>query len=204
MVFLEIEELLCKIDGIKNVKIIGEDQITELHVLASRTRSPKQIVRDIESAIFAVFDFKIDRKVISIAQIQTKNPKEVRPIKLDTIAITSSDTFIQSDITLIQEDVEYTSTSRAIRTTENSKRVVALSTLSAIEQILGQAIALDLHDIIITESRGIRLVTVLIVSFINNKEEVHVGTEIIKDDLNTAIINATLDAAEKTFEFITN
>ena len=66
------QEMINKINGVISTKIIHEDNdIQEMHILANTLRSPKQIVRDIESILLTSFDYRIDRKVISIAQIET-------------------------------------------------------------------------------------------------------------------------------------
>ena len=45
-------------------------RIDELHVLVNPKRAPKQIARDIESALRAHLDVVLDYKKISIAQVQ--------------------------------------------------------------------------------------------------------------------------------------
>ena len=46
-----------------------DDQLVEIHVLASIERSPKQISRDIQSALFATYGIEVDHRIISIAQL---------------------------------------------------------------------------------------------------------------------------------------
>ncbi len=42
----------------------------EVHVLAGSSRSPKQVVRDVESAVMARLGVAIDHKKISVAQVE--------------------------------------------------------------------------------------------------------------------------------------
>lgn len=44
-------------------------QIVEIHILASTDRNPKQITRDVQSALFAAYNLEIDHRIISIAQL---------------------------------------------------------------------------------------------------------------------------------------
>ena len=82
MDFGNFQEVINKIDGIINSKVVvDKNNITELHILANNLRAPKQIVRDIESILLATFDYRIDRKKISIAQIQTDDQEKLRRIK---------------------------------------------------------------------------------------------------------------------------
>jgi len=66
----ELESIISKIDGVKAVKVVEDnDKVKEIHVIAKEDKSPKQVVRDIETAVFALTGFKVDRKVISVAQL---------------------------------------------------------------------------------------------------------------------------------------
>ena len=82
----EIEEIISKIEGIKAVKVVGDgDDIKEIHVLAGFEKNPKQIVRDIETAVFAITGLKIDRKIVSVAQIsgETKRRRRIALVDLE-------------------------------------------------------------------------------------------------------------------------
>lgn len=73
-----IEKLLAELEGVGSLKIVpdGHGGIDEVHVLSSSSLSPKQIVRNIESALLAEFGLQIDHRKISIAQ--TRAP-EISP-----------------------------------------------------------------------------------------------------------------------------
>ena len=43
--------------------------LSEIHVLASLARSPKQVVRDVQSAIFAAYGIEVDHRIVSVAQL---------------------------------------------------------------------------------------------------------------------------------------
>lgn len=65
-----IEKLLVELDGVGSLKLVpdGHGGIDEVHVLSSSSLSPKQIVRNIESALLAEFGMQIDHRKISIAR----------------------------------------------------------------------------------------------------------------------------------------
>jgi hypothetical protein len=67
-----IERLLLGLDGVGSLKIVpdGQGGIEEIHVLSSSSLGPKQIVRNIESALLAEFGLQIDHRKISIARVQ--------------------------------------------------------------------------------------------------------------------------------------
>lgn len=67
-----IEKLLLGLEGVGSLKIVpdGHGGIDEIHVLTSSSLGPKQIVRNIESALLAEFGLQIDHRKISIAQVK--------------------------------------------------------------------------------------------------------------------------------------
>ncbi|MFW6089705.1 MAG: hypothetical protein ACODAB_08125, partial [Gemmatimonadota bacterium] len=73
-----IERLLTELEGVGSLKIVpdGHGGIDEVHVLSASDLTPKQIVRNIESALLAEFGLQIDHRKISIAQ--TRAP-EISP-----------------------------------------------------------------------------------------------------------------------------
>ena len=67
-----IEKLLVALEGVGSLKIVpdGHGGIDEIHVLSSSSLGPKQIVRNIESALLAEFGLQVDHRKISIARVR--------------------------------------------------------------------------------------------------------------------------------------
>jgi hypothetical protein len=63
------EQELSKIAGVRNVKVVGGARPSEIHVIAGSARSPKQIVRDVQSLAVAGFGVSIDHRIVSVVQI---------------------------------------------------------------------------------------------------------------------------------------
>ena len=72
------ENLLTSLEGILSARVVTTPlgEVSEVHVLAQAGLAPKQLVRNIESALLAQLGLKIDHRKISIAQTA-----EVRPIE---------------------------------------------------------------------------------------------------------------------------
>lgn len=201
MDILVIQETINKIDGVINTKVVAEnDIIQEVHILASNLRAPKQIVRDIESSLLASFDYRIDRKVISIAQIQTDESKAIRRIKYDGISVNTSGNIIECCIKLIYEDQEYSALETAIKTAGNKKKIVAVSTIKAVEAILGHAFLFDIQDVLVNTNKDITIVSVIVNMIVGDNEESLVGSTIVKNDINESIAKATLDAINRRIQ----
>ena len=76
----EAEAILRQLREIEHAAITTDgEEIKEVHVVARTTRRPKQIVRDIESALAAFLNRSIDHRVISVVLLEGPAPAETRP-----------------------------------------------------------------------------------------------------------------------------
>jgi hypothetical protein len=72
------ENLLTSLEGIISARVVTTPlgEVSEVHVLAQAGLAPKQLVRNIESALLAQLGLKIDHRKISIAQTADVKPVE--------------------------------------------------------------------------------------------------------------------------------
>jgi len=81
-----VENLITGLTGVLSARVVVTPlgEVSEVHVLTRTDVLPKQVVRNIESALMAQLGFKIDHRKISVAQTA-----DVRPIEaLQNEAIT--------------------------------------------------------------------------------------------------------------------
>ncbi len=66
----EAESLLNSLTGVVSARLVAHPPgvIDEVHLLTTDEVTPKQVVRNVESALLAHFDLKIDHRKISVAQ----------------------------------------------------------------------------------------------------------------------------------------
>jgi len=67
-----IERLLTALAGVVSARIVRDEtgRMVEVHILADHELHPKQIVRNVESALSAGLGIHIDRRIISVAQLR--------------------------------------------------------------------------------------------------------------------------------------
>lgn len=77
----EIEGLITALRGVLAARVtLGTlGQIEEIHVLAAEQLHPKQIVRNIESALSAGLGIAVDRRMISVAQVRADDENAYTP-----------------------------------------------------------------------------------------------------------------------------
>lgn len=75
----EIEALVSALHGVMASSVIldGDGRVEEIHVLAEARIHPKQIVRNIESALSAGLGVIVDRRAISVAQVREEHRQGV-------------------------------------------------------------------------------------------------------------------------------
>ena len=68
------EELLASLAGVASAHVVldPDHSIAEIHILATPDLHPKQVVRNVESAMSAGLGIQIDRRIVSVAQIRTE------------------------------------------------------------------------------------------------------------------------------------
>src|SRR6476620_7535492 len=74
------EELILTLPGVISARIIAGDSgaIDQIHVLTTSELTPKQMVRNIESALVAHLSMRIDHRKISVATTTEPNQKRSR------------------------------------------------------------------------------------------------------------------------------
>jgi hypothetical protein len=79
------ENLLTSLEGVLSARVVTTPlgEVSEVHVLAQAGLSPKQVVRNVESALLAQLGLKVDHRKISIAQ--TAEVKPIEALEKDTV-----------------------------------------------------------------------------------------------------------------------
>lgn len=68
----DAEQLIGALSGVVSAHIVtdGTGRMVEIHVLARPDLHPKQVVRNVESALSAGLGIHVDRRIVSVAQIR--------------------------------------------------------------------------------------------------------------------------------------
>lgn len=84
----DAERLLGSLAGVVSAHVVADatGEIVEIHILSSPDLHPKQMVRNVESALSAGLGLTIDRRIVSVAQLRSDidsnghRPGSARPI----------------------------------------------------------------------------------------------------------------------------
>ncbi|MEW9124682.1 MAG: hypothetical protein AB2421_18370 [Thermotaleaceae bacterium] len=197
---IEIEGLINKMPAVISSRVIIDEnqEIEEIHVLASNDRSPKQISRDIQSALTAKFPIKIDYKKISVAQIDMKEEKDcLQRFKIASIGYSVLEKMAEVKVTLQKGEESVDGYAKGTNSKNNLYRLTADATLSCVHELFAIEDAFILEDIEKVQLAKKDIMNVAVTFMGRNGEELLVGAAIVRKDEYEAIVKATLDAINR-------
>ncbi len=194
----KLEDLISRVPGVHAVKVVDDSNgIQEIHVITGSDKSPKQMVRDIETVILATTGMRIDRKVISIAQVQGDAPaKKILPYRLEKIDIQNiDDRNVRISVSVEHGEEEFYGEISGSKTSRNVPRLIGNAILNALSEVHDFAISFD--DSTEVYLVGKRFIVVHLTKQYNGYEESVIGTAIIESNFEKAVAEAVLDGFRK-------
>lgn len=209
----EIEEALSKVAEIRAARVVSSDEgvIQEIHVLALPSKSPKQLVRDIESTIMAQFGITIDHKKVSIAQlgresVETAEKRKAPGPARARIHMVNSEVMgvrALSTVVLEVEGEKYSGVAEGPASATTRLRLVAQATLNAVEQYAQGGFGFALEDVAIVALGREKVAVSCVVLVTPLGEHALSGSALARGSDNDSIVRATLDAINRRLGFLT-
>ena len=175
--------------------------------MANSARSPKQVVRDIESAVLVQKGLQLDHKKISVAQLESGNPIPVENgirFLFRSITLKSESGRAEVIITIDAGNESYTAGVSGPNTRQNRLRMVASATIEAVEKSLGVKHILSVGDAQKMHLCGQNAIAVGVCLRSESQEELLLGTAINKGDDLEATVRASLDAINRRMNVLTD
>lgn len=222
----ELEDSLRHIPGVKAASVVtGPDAVpTEVHVLATPGKAAKQVVRDVQSLALARYDIEIDHRIVSVVQMgddevravqpeprqaetatepEQEPPEEaqqaqeavVRPA-IAAIAVRSGHGETTASVTLAAGDQLFEGSSKGPAGQSHRARLVAVATLDAVAELLGQPCEVESAAIVGTGTREVAL-TVLTMLLPRTGEQVLTGSAVVRGDDADAVARSVLAALNR-------
>jgi hypothetical protein len=175
---------------------------TEVHVLAHSSKHPKQIVRDVQSVAMASFGVDLDRRIVSVVQL---DPSGEAPSGGRTSVERTTVGAIQTQIdgrraafrvTLSSGGDEATGFAEGSIAGVTRLRLVASASLDAMRQLHEAASALELDEAARTRVGSKDVVVVTIIRVDPPDESEFVGSALGHGSPDVAAVYATLDAVD--------
>ena len=225
------EELLVTLPGVLNARIIVDDsgEVAEVHVLTTTEVSPKQTVRNVESALLAQLGMRVSHKKISVATSEGPVADAMRAARIGPalgIAGNTDEIPIPTELSrkrrLYFEDVEV----RRSRVSGMSCRVTvrcgeelfvgeatgqesdrlrietsARAAIAAVAQADQEGRALSFEGAKLIDAFEREFVFVAMTTRYGRESALLTGSAEVKDGIETATVLAVLDATNRWVEF---
>lgn len=137
-----------KSSGVLGVRVLIEQgRIAAVHALVGANRHPKQVVRDIESVVTVHLGAPIDRRCISVAQIDHEPGEESNRLVLDTVQMKTQGDRAEFVIELTYAGRRYIGHSSGRNVVRHRLRMVGLATLQAAEQAIHRKADFSIEDV---------------------------------------------------------
>ena len=197
-----IRSLICQLQGVisADVSFNGQDEIEEIHVLSNFDRSPKQVVRDIESILVTQRGLRLDHKKISVAQIRGdgRPAKESSRIQFVSVGVSVSGLENKVEVELIRDDVPSLGVTEGPSSEMNQLRLIVEATLKAVRNYLNTEHTFVYEGIkTLAEHKDKDIVLVTITALTPRDERKLVGSAFCEGDRNKTVVFATLDALNR-------
>ena len=205
----DIEKSLKDLSDILFAKIVlSEDRdIKEIHIITKNSSNPKRITRDIESFLLAKYNIQVDYRKISIAQVKDKEIKDELMkeeesesslrLKFSDIKAGAIGNQFEVCVKLESNGKIYEGKVSGKNWDENQEYLVAKAALEGISSCLEGSIFFQVDEIkkIKLDSKEILIISINLID--SKRKENLVGSTVIKDDLNKAVVKAILKATNR-------
>jgi hypothetical protein len=201
-----LESSLKQVKGVFACRVVMDapGEIGEIHVVGAPDRKPKQIVRDIESLLFARFGLRVNYRKISLAQMQEDKAFAAmgsRPRLLAAGRATEGDAAVVQ-VRLADNGSVFEGVARHPKGDEKVGRAACLATLDALNKMVGNSgrFTLDALEVMSVANREI---VIVIVTFAFAAGEEHlIGTSFYRGDMVESAVRATLDSVNRRLSLI--
>lgn len=210
-----IEKLLLDLDGVGSLRIVpdGRGGIEEIHVVSSSSLGPKQIVRNIESALLAQFGLQIDHRKISIARVKGADaeaspseeatrakaqPPLARRLTLGNIHIgRTAGLKVTCRVDLADGPSVYTGEAEGPDFEKTRMEVAATAVLEAARQAAEEDVVLALQGIDLVEAFGQTFVLASLNGAFRRDSSSLAGVARVRDSIEEAAVLACLQAVNR-------
>lgn len=198
----QYSEYINRLPGVLNSKTLEDaGQIKEIHILTDTSRSPKQIVRDVQSLLMAQFQLQFDHRVVSVAQIECEKPGAERSsyrYSIEGITLSKRREATDLEVTLSRDGVEFFGKQSGLKISHDIHRGIAAATLEAVSCAEAYQRSFSVLDLKFAQMAEERICMVCIsVAEPGFSSCRLVGTAFSKEDDALAIVKATLDALNR-------
>ena len=217
----EVEMALCRIPAVTAVRIV-EDEVgrpLEVHVLATLEKHAKQLVRDIQSVAMATFGLDLDRRIVSVVQLEggsgderlvdsDRDERSARGrgarVTIENIDVSTHGVRARVAVTLAQGGELVTGEVEGSIAASTRHRLVAEATLHALRRLVPAADCADVEMAAVARVGNRDAALAAVVFVVPPFEEASTGSALVREaGPADAVARAVLDACNRRLPHLT-
>jgi hypothetical protein len=194
----KFETAIRRLPGVEAARVVmsGRDP-AEIHVLAGPGKPAKQVVRDIQSLAMAAFGHPLDRRIVSVVQLDDPELLGGDRPAIEDVSEYIDGSHLEATVTLAWQDRQLVGRATGPASATTRLRLIAEATVGALAQALSEhaAFAVAAVDTPKVGTREVAVAMVVIVS--DGEERIVVGSALVQADSSRAVVRAVLDALNR-------
>ncbi|HXF95712.1 MAG TPA: hypothetical protein VNI61_06375 [Gemmatimonadales bacterium] len=206
------ENLIASLTGILSARVVVSPlgEVTEIHVLTRNDVQPKQVVRNIESALMAQLGLKVDHRKISVAQtadispieemqeeaVRTRAKKRVVTFKGLEVRPADRPQRVVVSVRLAFEDKEHEAHEMGTDTPRNRVETAARAAAACLDELLPDN-SIALEGAIIVDAFERKFVMAAVHGLGGREAQLLTGTCEIRESPERSAVLAVLDATNR-------
>ncbi len=194
-----LEQLIYQVRGIQAARVVTGQSgvIDEVHVVSLPGRSPKQMVRDIESILYVRGGVRLDHRKVSLVQLDERRRAPQGPrLVLQAVCYEADGPSVEVTLGLHERQARGVCSDPSV-IGGAPLGVTAQATLSALATLVGGALELRLEQIALHDFGGLRSCLSQVSLTTESGAETLLGISMLRDDVPAAAARAVLDAVNR-------
>lgn len=217
-----LERVLRRLPDVTAARVVGGagGGIAEVHILSLPDKPAKQVVRDVQSAALALMGIDVDRRVVSVVQLDAPGPGPgLAPppppapaadraqhrgggaagcrVRLEAVGVEHRGLKCAAEVTLRHGERTAVGAAEGLMTSNSSLRLVAQATMAALRQIDEAAVRAEVETTSVLRFGGRSIVLTTVVVVAPPHEEIHSGSAIVRRGEFDAVARSVLDATNR-------
>lgn len=195
-----VEHALRELPDVRAARLVaGYDRdVDELHVVATVDKSPKQLVRDVQSLLMARFGIATDHRVISIVQLEDDEaPGDPNRVALARVTSAQHGLAVHVAVALTDGEQEFLGTAEGPASSTGRLRTAARATLAAVQPLLKDQMMVEVEGAAVERTLGNAIALTLVHIHTKRGTRSIAGSAVVRDDEVEAIARSVLDALNR-------
>ena len=197
----DFELTLSQIKGLFASRVVLDQQrtVSEIHVVASSSRKPKQVVRDIETLLYVKHGVKVDYRKISLVFLDDSQHLCVSVARPEIREVIEENLGSQRRIRVKIQGGGKVVTGEAREAVGNPTpfHTAANATIEGIEKLMGHYMDVRLENVGTMRLESREVLLVVLSCLVEGREETFVGASFVWSRVHESAARATLDALNR-------